>query len=323
MRRKPMLLFLLFMLFQLMAATAFAAEAEMKESVSVSLRVEGPDAPILQETFVSGATALEVLKKALEENDIPYVVENTSMGPYVKSIHHVEAGSFGGYDGWNFAVKRDGEWISPDVGLADFQLEESDQVLVYYTDYVSTALVESIEVSPDQPKAKESFKVAVKQVRFEFPPPDYKLVKKIDPAAGVTVTIGEDSAVTDEKGIAAFDKGLPHGQYEIVVTGYRENGIATVVRAVQELKIGANFTYFSLAQLLEDERAYTQFVNLLIEKNFDEIFIMDTNPTAIANDDFTAYSLEEIIEAPELLEMLIAEKNFADIYFIDTNPDEL
>ncbi len=52
-------------------------------------------------------------------------VQNTAYGLYVSSINNLEAS---GWNGWNYMVNGNSPWL----GMADYELSNSDQLLIYY-----------------------------------------------------------------------------------------------------------------------------------------------------------------------------------------------
>jgi hypothetical protein len=200
---------------------------------AVTVTVEGPQSHIASGQAQS-INALQALEQLLTEKDIQYEITDSSFGKYVSSIKGISGGTYGGYDGWSYLVKRGAEWISPNVGMADFELKSSDEVIVYYGD--GTAVVKSAVVSPAEPKAGEAFTVTVEQLKWVWNE-DWTTSEQITPAAGATVTIGSQTAQTNAEGKAAFTAGLPAGDYKIEITGYGENKAPKIVRATHPLSI--------------------------------------------------------------------------------------
>ena len=201
------------------------------KKVMATYAVEG-----LDHTIATGAVraehALEGLEQLLTANNIPYVVKELSIGKYVSEIDNAVEGKLGGYDGWGYLVKRDGKWIFPEVGIADFLLEAGDHVVVYYTNY-ATDPVQAIELQPAMPKSNESFSILVDKATWDWD----NGKANVSPAVGVEVMIGGLKAITDSNGIAAFTKGFPIGKHTITVTGNRANDAPSIVKATSDMYI--------------------------------------------------------------------------------------
>ncbi|WP_409344479.1 S-layer homology domain-containing protein [Paenibacillus sp. MBLB4367] len=198
---------------------------------NVSLQVEGPQSAIA-EGDQKAVTALQALEKLAKERNIPIAVTDSSFGKYVSAIAGVTAATYGGYDGWLYAVQRGGNWDYPMVGMADYGLKPSDRIVVYYGDG-DTQLVKAVSVQPEQPKAGDRFTVSVTKTSLDWMSNQEVVV----PAAGVQVAIGSKHATTNEQGIATFENGVPAGAYTAVITGYRDNKTPLIVRSTQALTV--------------------------------------------------------------------------------------
>lgn len=201
-------------------------------SIEVSLQVEGPQQAVASGTIETEAEhALEALTEFLDEQGISYFVEDASFGKYVSAIAGLEAGMYSGWDGWGFSVKREGEWVFPQVGMGDFDLEDGDEVVVYYGD--GTELIESVKVYPQQPAPDEPFTVTVHKAGWDWESQN----KNVSPAAGVTVEVNGQSALTDENGQVKLDP-ISAGTHELIVSGYTEDASPSIVRYSSQLTVG-------------------------------------------------------------------------------------
>ncbi len=198
--------------------------------VTVNTIIQGPDAQIYQGA-AHGVTAMDALFQVADINDIEVGFDNS--GTYVTSIKGIAQGLYGGFDGWMFVVKRDNQWVIPSVSMAGFKLNKNDQLLIYYGE-MDTQLVQSVTLSPTQPKAGEDFTVSVNKWTWDWD----NNAELITPAAGATVTIAGVSAVIDNNGVASFTGGIPAaGSYEAVITHLRENKGPAVVRDTRPVTI--------------------------------------------------------------------------------------
>lgn len=205
-----------------------AGQAVAAEPAAVEVRIEGPDAALAQ-AAASGRTALEALQAAAAASGLEVKLTETSFGQYVSAIGGVAEQLLGGFDGWSFNVKRDGQWQFPQVGMADYVLADGDELVIYYTDY-STQMVESVAVEPHAPKAGEPFAVRVVKSSYDWEAGTVATA----PAVGVKVAAGAGagalSAVTDDTGVASFSGGLEEGRQALVVSGYADGAAPAVVR---------------------------------------------------------------------------------------------
>jgi hypothetical protein len=179
-------------------------------ATDVTVRVEGTKGQLAQGT-AQGETTFDALAIVLEDNKVSYHVEQYSFGKYVDEIDGLKAGSFGGYDGWMTAVKRDGKWIEPMVSIDAFELEQGDEVVYYYSNL--TALIHSLSVE-SSPK-DEAFVVQVNLAE--------------GPAVGIQVEVADMTAITNDSGAAVFENKIPNGKHTITASGYRSNDAPTIL----------------------------------------------------------------------------------------------
>lgn len=133
------------------AAPAESEDVNIDDYNFVSLTVEGTDTLLFVETEsvlkTETVTVGDIIKMAMENNEDLNVV-GVDDG-YITSVNGLEAGTFGGYDGWMYAVEyfdyevsEDGETINvnktidiPMVGINDYVITGSCTVVLYYGDY--------------------------------------------------------------------------------------------------------------------------------------------------------------------------------------------
>jgi hypothetical protein len=122
--------------------------------VDITFQVVGPLGSIYSEAAVTvaggtnPATALDALQQALDAAGTSYKVVDSAYGKYVESIDGYQAGMYKGWDGWMYSVNGK----SPNVGAAQYELQENDFVKFYYSRYpvISTASrIEKGTVDPE------------------------------------------------------------------------------------------------------------------------------------------------------------------------------
>lgn len=201
----------------------------------VTVRVEG-DSGVIASGLSHGGLALEAVEALLKAKGVTYNVASMSFGKYIDSVAGIDAGKYGGYDGWYFAVSRDGKRFAPSVGADAFLLEDGDEVLVYYAGG-ATKLPEAVVVTPanSKPGADVTVKVTYRPVN----PETYEL-EPAQPIVGATVKAGASTAVTDASGNAVL-KGLKEGLYTLEVTGYAKDAAPNVARVAQPLAVTGSY----------------------------------------------------------------------------------
>ncbi|WP_405107429.1 S-layer homology domain-containing protein [Paenibacillus sp. FSL K6-1217] len=203
----------------------FSSTPVKNPQVNVSVTIEGPNATLAEGSVYAG-NVLKALEKTAAAKRLALVNE---AGNYVTGIGGVSAGAFGGYDGWMYVVARGGAWIYPSVGMGEFALEENDRIVVYYGGD-NTQVVDSITVTPAQPQPKQDLKVQVNQKKWVWNEATFTSDPVTSPAAGVQVTVGGKTAVTDAAGLAVVAGGLPANKYTLTVTGYLKDKTPAIVR---------------------------------------------------------------------------------------------
>lgn len=200
--------------------------------VQASVTVEGPAAPVT--TGVTEAVyALDALQNVASQNGIKLTIASASFGKYVTGIAGINSGDLDPSSGWLFAVKRNSQWISPDVGMDAFVLEPSDQVYVYFGAY-GISLVESVTTSPAVPKSSSGFSITVQKADWVWNNDTFTSDKVVSPAANVQVQVGSQTVTTNAQGIASFNK-MSAGSYTVAVTGYQNNNVPFIVRNTSTL----------------------------------------------------------------------------------------
>lgn len=201
-----------------------------------SVRVEG-DAGVIASGQASGGIALEAVEALLKAKGVEYHVKKTDFGSIIDSIGGVDNAKYGGYDGWYYAVHRNGAWVYPSVGVDSYLLEDGDEVLMYYGGD-ATKLAEPVKASPAQPLPGQDITVNVTNRPWNWTTGGFDPEQ---PLAGVTVKAGTSTAVTDVNGNAVL-KGLKEGFYKLEVTGYAKSAVPSVVRSVQPLAVTGSYS---------------------------------------------------------------------------------
>jgi hypothetical protein len=105
----------------------------------------------------SAKTSLDVMKSFLDSNGTHYTVTN-SWGEYLSEIDGITSGSLSSpnYDGWQYYIKKSDKIISPQVGMADYNMSQDETLVMYYGDTLTKYLY-SIKFSPEIVKPNVSF----------------------------------------------------------------------------------------------------------------------------------------------------------------------
>ncbi len=188
---------------------------EVCSTINANVRIEGSSANVLNvPVTVKGydLNVLDAIKKALDENSVPYVIESSEYGAYISSINSETEGKFGGWDGWLVLVNG----ISP-TGSADAtSLSENDDIVVYYGMFAPGTLVPEYTLSASSFTQNTSFTVTVTSTYFDYTSSQNVTV----PIAGATVEVGGVKFTTNENGVATVTPSVSGTQ---TVKIYKDN----------------------------------------------------------------------------------------------------
>ena len=97
--------------------------AAAAENMNVSVRIVGLGEDIYNgEVSLADGSSVGDALAAVED------VEIVGLDSYITTVNGLEAGLFGGWDGWNYRVNGK----SPSVGINDYVLTDGDAILLYY-----------------------------------------------------------------------------------------------------------------------------------------------------------------------------------------------
>ncbi|WP_138752267.1 DUF4430 domain-containing protein [Paenibacillus sinopodophylli] len=253
----------------------YTKEIEIDTGVTdVSLAIEGPQG-VISEGSIQGVTALDALQRFTENEGKQFAVKSFSFGLALDSIDYISSGIYGGYDGWNYAINRDGQWIYPPVGAGEFELQSTDHVLVYYGDF-NTQLVSEVAVSSADPKVGKDLSVLVTKETWDWTNNE----AIITPAVGAKIAFGSKTAITNTDGEAVFYGGLATAGTQIgVITQYTTDGAPSVVRQAFELTV-----------LPADPNEISRFVTLKVVGDDEKGTILSSKTYKIQENE-TAFSI--------------------------------
>lgn len=183
------------------------------ENMRVSVRIEGVSKTYFSGdvTLAAGSNAMQAVVAAAEAASISLTGAENG---YISAVADETAGAFGGWDGWMYRVNGKDQ----PVGLGDYTLAEKDSVVLFYGGYPTQFPRMSLEgtvltfVSDD--------------LAYDD---NYNATLVVAPIVGATVTVGDRTFVTDDKG--QVDIGaLADATYPVQITKKDASGAPVVVR---------------------------------------------------------------------------------------------
>jgi LPXTG-motif cell wall-anchored protein len=231
MKRKinSLLLALVFILAPIMNLNT-RAKAE-KAAISVEVVVNSHD-KILVKDVSHKSNALEALKDVLNKNNIEIEIKEYDWGKEIVKIGSVAKEKFGGYDGWLYAVNRQGAYVDIMSGIDSFTLESGDKLILYYGDF-STVTVNNIEFSTREENKELTISLNNSYVDYQTN------ASAVNPINGLSkVKIDGKEYKVDGNSIK-IPQGLSYGSHKLEVSHFQKDKCPLVVA---DDSIAINFT---------------------------------------------------------------------------------
>lgn len=201
-------------------ADDFTVNIARENTINVNLRIEGPEACYLKDTFeiAKDSNVGQLISYADEVSDNIEVV-GADAG-YISEVNGIAAGSFGGWDGWYYAVNS----VVPNVGVSDYTLNNNDTVVLYYGEYPCYLPIADTSLLTSEGKitftAKATFGDAVL------------------PIDNMTVYFDGKEYTTDYNGVVVIDKDqLTFGPHSLQVEKYGYSGAPAVLRYADDYTV--------------------------------------------------------------------------------------
>ncbi|WMJ80883.1 hypothetical protein RBU49_01135 [Clostridium sp. MB40-C1] len=227
-RIRAMSFVLLFTFFITQGILGNFTKVKAVENISVEVLVESHN-KVLTLDKANKNNAYEALKEVLDKNNIKIEAQDSQYGKYISSIADVKAGKFGGYDGWLYAVYRDGKYENIMTSIDGFTLKNGDKLIVYYGD-MGTLLANKIQYS-----TKEANKELTISLNNYYE--DWQTKKEIvQPIKGIQVKLDGKSVTLDENKIYVKE-GLDKGEHSLQLIDFREDKCPLVVNDTIKFKL--------------------------------------------------------------------------------------
>ena len=228
-------------------ADDFTVNIARENTINVNLRIEGPEACYLKDTFeiAKDSNVGQLISYADEVSDNIEVV-GADAG-YISEVNGIAAGSFGGWDGWDYAVNS----VVPNVGVNDYTLNNNDTVVLYYGEYPCYL-----------PIADTSLLTSEGKITFTATATFGDAVLPID---NMTVYFDGKEYTTDYNGVVVIDKDqLTFGSHSLQVEKYGYSGAPAVLRYADD------YTVFVDTKIVND-------VNLDGEVDINDVTLIQTS----------------------------------------------
>lgn len=201
-------------------ADDFTVNIAKENTINVNLRIEGPEACYLNDTFeiAKDSNVGQLISYADEVSDDIEVV-GADAG-YISEVNGIAAGSFGGWDGWYYAVNS----VVPNVGVNGYTLSNNDTVVLYYGEYPCYL-----------PIADTSLLTSEGKITFTANATFGDAVLPID---NMTVYFDGKEYTTDYNGVVVIDEDqLTFGPHSLQVEKYGYSGAPAVLRYADDYTV--------------------------------------------------------------------------------------
>lgn len=194
-------------------ADDFTVTFARENTINVSLRIEGPEACYLYDTFeiAKDSNTAQLIAFADEVSDDIEVV-GADEG-YISEVNGIEAGAFGGWDGWYYSVNG----VVPNFGVSGYTLSDNDVVVLYYGEYPCYLPVADTSLLTSEGKITFTAKVTFGDA--------------VIPVDNMTVYFDGKEYKTDYNGAVVIDEEqLTYGNHSLQIEKYGYSGAPAVCR---------------------------------------------------------------------------------------------
>lgn len=244
-------------------ADDFTVSIARENTINVSLRIEGPEACYLYDTFeiAKDSNVGELVSYADEVSDDIEVV-GADKG-YISEVNGIAAGSFGGWDGWYYAVNS----VVPNVGVRDYTLSDNDIVVLYYGEYPCYLPIADTSALATEGKITFTAKATFGDATL--------------PIDNMTVYFDGKEYTTDYSGVVVIDEDqLTFGDHSLQVEKYGYSGAPAVLRYANDYTVFVDTKNTNDVNLdgsvdINDVTAIQSYLSSSVELNAEQVRIAD------------------------------------------------
>lgn len=249
----------------------------------VSIRVEGINDTIVKTESnytTRKSTVYDAVYEALSDKNIPVTVQESQFGKYISAIDNETAGTFGGYDGWLYAVNN----VEGSTSIDSCSINDGDDIIVYYGGYSPQTYIPKVSLSADEIPAGSAFTVSLTATYLDWNTNTNVTVK----ISGASIKLLDQTCTTDENGKAVITAPTAEGDYSLEISKNRSNNYPLLVRTTQAIKVvdvpeTLNLDKYKAA--LGDTITFTVYSSESANANsIFEVYFLDKNGSTFSSD---------------------------------------
>lgn len=258
----------------------------------ISIRVEGINNTIIKTNSnytTQKSTVCDAVYEVLQNNSIPVSVQDSQYGKYVSSINNETAGTFGGSDGWLYAVNN----VDGTTSMDSCNINDGDDILVYYGGYSPQTYIPKVSLSATEVTAGSTFTAGLTATYFDW----NTNANVTTNVTGAAINLLDQTYTTDANGQAVITAPATAGDYTLEISQDRLNNYPLLVRTTQSIKVVAVPKTLELDKAevnLGDTVTFTVYAPYPAGKNNNfEVYFLDKDGNTFTSDKLWSPDLNE------------------------------
>ena len=199
---------------------------------NISIRVEGINNTIIKSDnnySTQKSTVYDAVYDILQNNNIPIITGDSQYGKYITSINKEVEGTFGGYDGWLYAVNGIGGSQSIDA----CNINDGDNIVIYYGGYSPQTHIPEVSLSSDEVVRGNTFKIRLSATYFDWNTNKNETIN----ITGAAIKLLDQTYTTDANGEAVITAPSNPGNYLLHISQERDNNYPLLVRTDKSITV--------------------------------------------------------------------------------------
>ncbi|MHB8065317.1 MAG: DUF4430 domain-containing protein, partial [Ruminiclostridium sp.] len=198
----------------------------------ISIRVEGINNTIIKASSdysTQKSTVYDAVDELLQNNNIPVSVQDSQYGKYVSAINNEAAGTFGGYDGWLYAVNN----VDGTTSMDSCNIYDGDDIVVYYGGYSPQTYIPEVSLSAAEVEKGTTFTAGITATYLDWETNNFVTTA----ITGAAISLLDRTYTTDANGEAIITAPATAGDYTLEISQNRSNNYPLLVRTTHAIRV--------------------------------------------------------------------------------------